>query len=58
MSKKNHLDYLNKTLKVTFGKFSAREKKLPASVEACHGLVEGFHSAKYLNEFQKQLDAE
>lgn len=44
--------------KVTFGKFSIREgrKYLPVSIEAHHGLADGFHLAKYLNEFQKLLD--
>lgn len=44
--------------KITFGKFNIRDgrKYLPVSIEAHHGLVDGFHLAKYLNEFQKQLD--
>ena len=44
--------------KITFGKFNIREGKkyLPISIEAHHGLVDGFHLAKYLSEFQKQLD--
>lgn len=44
--------------KVTFGKFNIREgrKYLPVSIEAHHGLADGFHLAKYLNEFQKLLD--
>jgi len=44
--------------KVTFGKFSIREgrKYLPVSIEAHHGLADGFHLAKYLNEFQRLLD--
>ncbi|TBX68406.1 chloramphenicol acetyltransferase [Flavobacterium silvisoli] len=46
--------------KITFGKFNIKEGKkyLPVSVEAHHGLVDGFHLANYLNEFQKQLDHE
>ena len=46
--------------KITFGKFSLREGKkyLPVSIEAHHGLVDGFHLAKYLSEFQRQLDKE
>lgn len=46
--------------KITFGKFSIREGKkyLPVSIEAHHGLVDGFHLAKYLSEFQRQLDKE
>jgi len=44
--------------KITFGKFSIREgrKYLPVSVEAHHGLVDGFHLAKYLEAFQMALD--
>ncbi len=46
--------------KITFGKFNIKEGKkyLPVSVEAHHGLVDGFHLTNYLNEFQKQLDYE
>ena len=45
--------------KITFGKFVIREGKrmLPISIEAHHGLVDGLHIAKYLNEFQNQLNA-
>ena len=44
--------------KITFGKFTIREGKrmLPISIEAHHGLVDGLHIAKYLNEFQSQLN--
>ena len=44
--------------KITFGKFNVRDGKkyLPVSIEAHHGLVDGFHLAKYLSEFQRQLD--
>jgi chloramphenicol O-acetyltransferase type A len=44
--------------KITFGRFSIREGKkyLPVSVEAHHGLADGLHIAKYLEEFQRQLD--
>ncbi|HZH86636.1 MAG TPA: CatA-like O-acetyltransferase, partial [Brumimicrobium sp.] len=44
--------------KITFGKFTIREGKrmLPISIEAHHGLVDGFHIAKYLTEFQNQLN--
>ena len=34
------------------------KKYLPVSIEAHHGLVDGFHLAKYLSEFQRQLDKE
>jgi chloramphenicol O-acetyltransferase type A len=44
--------------KITFGKFSIRDgrKYLPVSVEAHHGLADGIHLARYLEEFQRQLD--
>lgn len=46
--------------KIAFGKFSIRDgrKYLPLSVEAHHGLADGIHIAKYLEEFQRQLDRE
>lgn len=44
--------------KITFGKFSLRDGKryLPVSVEAHHGLADGIHIARYLEEFQRQLN--
>jgi len=44
--------------KIAFGKFSIREGKkyLPVSIEAHHGLADGLHLAKYIEEFQRQLD--
>ncbi|MBS7788170.1 chloramphenicol acetyltransferase [Flavobacterium sp. CYK-55] len=44
--------------KITFGKFNIRDQKkyLPVSIEAHHGLVDGFHLAQYLEEFQRQLN--
>ncbi|SCY97414.1 chloramphenicol acetyltransferase [Flavobacterium caeni] len=53
-----NLDKTESVPKITFGKFTIRDEKkfLPISIEAHHGLVDGFHLAKYLNEFQKQLD--
>ncbi|MGH1516890.1 CatA-like O-acetyltransferase [Chryseobacterium sp. JK1] len=46
--------------KISFGKFNIRDgrKYLPVSIEAHHGLADGIHIAQYLEEFQKQLDAE
>lgn len=43
--------------KITFGKFKAKKDKLylPVSVEAHHGLVDGFHIAQYLEEFERRL---
>lgn len=44
--------------KIAFGKFSVRDgrKYMPVSIEAHHGLADGLHLGKYLEEFQKQLD--
>lgn len=44
--------------KITFGKFNSRDGKkyLPVSIEAHHGLADGIHIARYLEEFQKQLN--
>jgi chloramphenicol O-acetyltransferase type A len=55
-----NLDRTESVPKITFGRFKIRDnrKYLPVSVEAHHGLVDGFHLAKYLEEFQKQLDGE
>ena len=41
-----------------FGKFSEKNgrKMLPISVEGHHGLMDGFHLAKYLEAFQKELN--
>ncbi len=44
--------------KIVFGKFSEKNgrKMLPISVEAHHGLMDGFHLAQYLEAFQNQLN--
>lgn len=44
--------------KIAFGKFSIRNgrKFMPVSIEAHHGLADGLHLAKYIEEFQRQLD--
>ena len=54
-----NIDRKESVPKITFGKFAVRDGKrmLPISIEAHHGLVDGLHIAKYLNEFQKQLNA-
>lgn len=46
--------------KIAFGRFNIKEgrKYLPVSIEAHHGLADGIHIAKYLEEFQRQLDQE
>lgn len=53
-----NLEHTESVPKITFGKFSIRDgrKYLPVSVEAHHGLADGIHIAKYLEEFQKQLN--
>jgi chloramphenicol O-acetyltransferase type A len=54
----NNFDKTESVPKITFGKFTIRDGKkiLPVSVELHHGLADGFHIAKYLEEFQRQLD--
>ena len=44
--------------KIVFGKFSEKNgrKMLPISIEAHHGLMDGYHISAYLNEFQNQLN--
>jgi chloramphenicol O-acetyltransferase type A len=53
-----NLDPNESVPKITFGKFTEREgrKYLPVSVEAHHGLMDGLHISKYLNEFQQLLN--
>lgn len=53
-----NFDRTDSVPKITFGKIVKREGKmfLPVSVEAHHGLMDGLHIAKYLQEFQEQLD--
>ncbi len=54
----SRLDKSESVPKITFGKFTVRgdRKFLPVSVEAHHGLADGFHLAKYLTTFQQELD--
>lgn len=44
--------------KITFGKFYRDGNKilLPTSIDAHHGLVDGLHVGKYLEEFQKGMN--
>ena len=53
-----NLDNKESVPKITFGKFNVRDnrKYLPVSIEAHHGLVDGIHLSKYLQEFQRELD--
>lgn len=55
-----NLDKTESVPKITFGRFTVRDgrKYLPVSIEAHHGLADGFHLAKYLEEFQRLLDLE
>jgi len=55
-----NFDQTDSVPKITFGKFFIREERkiMPISIEAHHGLVDGFHIAKYLKEFQSQLNKE
>jgi len=52
------LDQAESVPKITFGKFNIKNgrKYLPVSVEAHHGLADGYHLSEYLKEFQRQLD--
>ena len=52
------LDNTDSVPKISFGKMIEREgrKYLPVSIEAHHGLVDGYHISLYLNEFQKNLN--
>ena len=45
--------------KITFGGFreESGRKRMPVSVEANHGLVDGIHLSRYFAEFQRLLDA-
>lgn len=53
------LDRTDSVPKISFGKIQEREgrKFLPVSVEAHHGLIDGYHISLYLNEFQKNLNS-
>jgi chloramphenicol O-acetyltransferase type A len=45
--------------KITFGKITRKENKMlmPLSIDAHHGLVDGFHIGEYLSKFQDLLNA-
>lgn len=53
-----NIDKTESIPKIVFGKFSIKEgkKMLPISIEANHSLLDGFHLAKYLQEFQNLLN--
>lgn len=53
-----NFDQTESVPKITFGKYSVKEgkKMLPVSIEAHHGLADGYHIARYLEEFQRLLD--
>ncbi len=55
-----NLDSTESVPKITFGKFNVRDnrKYLPVSIEAHHGLMDGFHISKYLEKFQELLNQE
>ena len=44
--------------KITFGKTTTigAKKMLPVSIDVHHGLVDGIHFSKYLEEFQKLIN--
>lgn len=53
-----NMDRFESVPKIVFGKFSIRDgrKFMPVSIEANHGLLDGYHLGKYFREFQIQLD--
>ena len=52
--------YLDSVPKITFGKMYSigNEFKLPIAINVHHGLMDGFHIAKFLEVFQDLLDSE
>ncbi len=44
--------------KITFGKFfeQGNQLRMPVSINAHHGLVDGYHVGEFLTQFQKNLD--
>ena len=53
-----NLDNKDSVPKITFGKFKEQDKRklMPVSIEAHHGLVDGFHVSEYFKKFQELLD--
>lgn len=45
--------------KIAFGKYFTKENRvvMPVSVEAHHGLMDGYHVAEYFRHFQNELDS-
>jgi len=52
--------YPDSVPKITFGKMYSigNEYKLPIAINVHHGLMDGFHVAKFLDVFQELLDSE
>lgn len=52
------LDKTDSVPKIAFGKMIERDSKLymPVSIEAHHGLIDGYHVSLYFQEFQKLLN--
>ncbi len=52
--------YPDSVPKITFGKMypMGKDYKMPVAINAHHGLMDGFHVAKFLEVFQKLLDSE
>ena len=44
--------------RIVFGKYHVvdNKKMMPVSVEVHHGMMDGYHIARYLEEFQKLLN--
>lgn len=51
-------NFIDGVPKITFGKANLKDGKraMPIAIYAHHGLVDGLHVAKYLDEFQKLMD--
>ncbi len=58
LSHARHFQFKDSVPKISFGKYTKVEGKLnlPVSVHVHHGLADGYHVGKYLEEFQKLLN--
>ncbi|MBQ0736524.1 CatA-like O-acetyltransferase [Aquimarina celericrescens] len=58
LSHARHFQFIDSVPKISFGKYTKVEGKLtlPVSVHVHHGLADGYHVGRYLEEFQKLLN--
>ncbi len=58
LSHARHFQFADSIPKISFGKYSRVEEKLnlPISIHVHHGLADGYHVGKYLEEFQQLLN--